>query len=230
MLRVDYWANVGFWWDLEFWNSSVDHEIGAARIEFSGTPHGTFPKSSTSASTRAPARSNVDVDPASPHSRSATSRFRLRGSFLATQRNVRILIRPAEPWRADWITSGLYDDGWTRPGRVAARHGLPRRRHSTEPAAVAHVRARRAGRRHSDGRSTFASNLGTLAHAVGADSRSAGRSSSASRRSGFGDVTIRATGSLADPRRPEEHRRVPAAARRRCPASGRSRSRTKSGC
>ena len=39
-----------------------------------------------------------------------------------------MLIRANRPWRADWISSGLYDDGWTRPGtpvhvRVFARPG-----------------------------------------------------------------------------------------------------------
>jgi len=29
------------------------------------------------------------------------------------------LVRPSKPWRADWSTSGLTDDGWTRPGRPA---------------------------------------------------------------------------------------------------------------
>ena len=26
VIRDDYWANVGFWWDFEFWNKSVDRE------------------------------------------------------------------------------------------------------------------------------------------------------------------------------------------------------------
>ena len=30
-----------------------------------------------------------------------------------------LLIQTAMPWRTDWLTSGLYDDGWTKPGVTA---------------------------------------------------------------------------------------------------------------
>ena len=30
-----------------------------------------------------------------------------------------MLIAAAMPWRADWLTSGLYDDGWMLPGKAA---------------------------------------------------------------------------------------------------------------
>ena len=29
------------------------------------------------------------------------------------------IVFPDRPWRADWVTRGLYPDGWSRPGRVA---------------------------------------------------------------------------------------------------------------
>ena len=43
VIRGDYFANIGFWWDFEFWNRSVDREATAPN-EFSGTPPGSFPK------------------------------------------------------------------------------------------------------------------------------------------------------------------------------------------
>jgi hypothetical protein len=52
------------------------------------------------------------------------TRARISGTVLV--QNDVMLIRANHPWRADWISSGLYDDGWTRPGapvhvRVFAR-------------------------------------------------------------------------------------------------------------
>ena len=44
------------------------------------------------------------------------TRARISGMVVA-QTDV-MLIHAAQPWRADWISSGLYDDGWTRPGRA----------------------------------------------------------------------------------------------------------------
>jgi hypothetical protein len=46
------------------------------------------------------------------------TRFRIAGSVRAQQYNV-LLVAAARPWRADWLTFGLTDDGWTKPGTVA---------------------------------------------------------------------------------------------------------------
>ena len=43
------------------------------------------------------------------------TRARISGTVVA-QTDV-MLIHAAQPWRADWISSGLYDDGWTQPGK-----------------------------------------------------------------------------------------------------------------
>ena len=43
------------------------------------------------------------------------SRFRVSGKEIANQQGLN-LIDAAKPWRTDWLSSGLYDDGWTRPG------------------------------------------------------------------------------------------------------------------
>ena len=43
VLVGDYFANLGYWWDLEFWNRSVTQEAWRTD-QFSGTPPGSFPK------------------------------------------------------------------------------------------------------------------------------------------------------------------------------------------
>jgi hypothetical protein len=48
----------------------------------------------------------------------ADARFHIAGTVLTNNRNV-FLVRPERPWRADWSTTGLYNDGWTKP-EVAA--------------------------------------------------------------------------------------------------------------
>jgi hypothetical protein len=52
------------------------------------------------------------------------TRFHVSGTVVIDNRSV-FLVRPSEPWRADWSTSGLYDDGWTRPHTIARIHVYP---------------------------------------------------------------------------------------------------------
>jgi hypothetical protein len=188
ILASDYWSNVGFWWDLEFWNRSVQHEVGRPD-EFSGTPGGTFPKSFIRFDPRTGA-ANVSYPGFAAQSVSE-SRFRLAGQILATRRNYD-LIRTAEPWRADWVTSGLYDDGWTRPGRtgslkIFAQPGQRRRLRRSVTFALAAP----AG---VDGRlTTFRSNLGSWSARVSEASVTQVVSACVP-PSGFAEVTFAASG------------------------------------
>ncbi len=112
---ADYYSGVGFWWDLEFWNATVDR---AAYLpgEFLWTPS-TFPKlllhfnPRTGLANISPTRYVTIAD--------KETRFRISGRALTDTRDV-LLIDASMPWRADWLTSGLYDDGWTKP-HVTAR-------------------------------------------------------------------------------------------------------------
>ena len=138
VIRDDYWANVGFWWDFEFWNKSVDREA-ARPNQFSPTPT-TFPKLDIRFDPRT-GRSNVDVDSYIAQA-VGDVRFHLKGRFLTTQRDVSIVF-PDRPWRADWVTRGLYPDGWSRPGRVAHIKVFPGRGTARAGAANADVGAAR---------------------------------------------------------------------------------------
>jgi hypothetical protein len=115
VIQGDYWANIGYWWDLEFWNRSVDFEAGRPN-EFSGTPPGSFPKLDLTFDSRT-GRANIDP-PAFVLQAVNDSRFHIAGVPRVTERGVNI-VTPAQPWRADWVSYGMYDDGWTRPRQVA---------------------------------------------------------------------------------------------------------------
>lgn len=115
----DYWASVAFWWDLEFWNRSIEWSIGLPG-EFEGTPS-TFPK--TYLRFDRLGRANVTL-PGDVAQAVSDTRFHLAGSVIIDDRNV-FLVEPERPWRADWTTTGLYDDGWTKPATPARIHVYP---------------------------------------------------------------------------------------------------------
>jgi hypothetical protein len=112
-LYGNYWENVAYWWNVEFWNASVQR---AAIYEgaFTGTPE-TFPKIPLSFD-RSTGRANE-----SPSSYVvqgiAETRFRLAGKALREDRGI-ALIRAEKPWRVDWLAFDLYRDGWTIPNFV----------------------------------------------------------------------------------------------------------------
>lgn len=128
VVRGDYWANAGFWWDLEFWNKSVDREA-APPNQFSVTPPGSFPKIDPRFDPRT-GRASFDVDSYVAQAQSDV-RFHIAGRFLAAQRGISIIF-PDRPWRADWVSYGLYPDGWTRPG-VTARFRIFPEPHQQRP-------------------------------------------------------------------------------------------------
>jgi len=197
ILASDYWANVGFWWDLEFWNRSVQHEIGRPN-EFSGTSNGTFPKDFIRFDQRTGA-ANVSFPGFAAQSVSE-SRFRLSGETLATRRNYD-LIRTIEPWRADWITSGLYDDGWTRPGQRGAVRifAMPGQRRSLRRSVTFALGAPSGVK----GRSmAITSNLGSW-HVRVPDSSTSQVVDVCVPPTGFGEIRFRATGSSPIPSDPK---------------------------
>ena len=110
ILYGNYWENVAYWWNVEFWNASVQR---AATYEsaFSGTPE-TFPKIELSFD-RSTGRANASPSAYSVEGISET-RFHLAGKQLGEDRGIE-LIQNAQPWRADWLAFDLYRDGWTIP-------------------------------------------------------------------------------------------------------------------
>jgi hypothetical protein len=123
VIRGDYWANTGFWWDLEFWNMSVDREA-ARPNQFSVTPSGSFPKIDPRFDPKT-GLANFDVDSYVAQA-TADARFHIEGRVLTSERGVS-LVFPDRPWRADWVSYGLYPDGWTRPEQPARFRVFPQR-------------------------------------------------------------------------------------------------------
>ncbi|HUZ82692.1 MAG TPA: hypothetical protein VMU73_10660, partial [Gaiellaceae bacterium] len=115
----EYWSNAAYWWDVEFWNKSVKLVAGVPG-EFEWTPS-TFPKLAL----RFDEHGAASVSPAGYVMQAVgDTRFHIAGTVVLNNRNV-FLVRPGRPWHADWSTSGLYEDGWTRPGVTAHVHVYP---------------------------------------------------------------------------------------------------------
>jgi hypothetical protein len=111
----DFSANLGYWWDLEFWNRSVTQEAWRPD-QFSGSPPGSFPKLEIRFDP-ASGRANIDSGALVVQALEET-RFHIAGQSISSQRDA-VLVQPDRPWRADWVSNGLYNDGWTRPGQTA---------------------------------------------------------------------------------------------------------------
>ena len=110
ILYGNYWENVAYWWNVEFWNASVQR---AATYEqaFTGTPE-TFPTTELTFDRRT---GSANVSPSVYAVQGvAEARFRLAGAELGEDRGV-ALIAVDRPWRAAWLTFDLYRDGWTVP-------------------------------------------------------------------------------------------------------------------
>jgi hypothetical protein len=110
LLYNAYWADVAYWWNVEFWNVSVER-AAVYQDAFTGTPP-SFPQIRLSFD-RTTGRANVSPSDYSAQG-IAETRFHLAGTVRGEYRGV-TLIRNAQPWRADWLAFDLYRDGWTIP-------------------------------------------------------------------------------------------------------------------
>ena len=115
-VSTDYFVSQQQWRDLEFWNKSLQrdaHYPSANVFEYTGI---WFPKlylrfePRTGATSASPTRWVAESD--------KETRFRVAGNVKAVNQDV-VLIDAGHPWRLAWLTSGLYEDGWTQPGVTA---------------------------------------------------------------------------------------------------------------
>ena len=109
-LYGNYWENVAYWWNVEFWNGSAQR-TAVYEGAFTGTPE-TFPTTELTFD-RVTGKANVSPSRYAVQG-IAETRFRLAGTDLGEDRGV-ALIAADNPWRAEWVAYGLYRDGWTVP-------------------------------------------------------------------------------------------------------------------
>ncbi len=112
------------WRDYEWWNKSVSndaHHPDAGIFEYTGI---WFPKlyltfdPKTGAASASPTRFVLTAD--------QETRFHIAGTPRVTKPDV-TLTAATLPWRLDWLTFGLFDDGWTKPGVPARVRLFPTR-------------------------------------------------------------------------------------------------------
>jgi hypothetical protein len=106
----DWWAGQGYWWDVEFWNESAVETM--ADMSLKKTPHWreSFDPQ-TGAALDAPENEFAFFH-------KSDVRFRLAGTQRVYDREAYVF-ETERPWRATWLTDGIYPDGWTRPHRPA---------------------------------------------------------------------------------------------------------------
>ena len=112
----DVFVTERYWRDFEFWNKSARRDAYYPN----GDPYAWiglyFPKTILAFD---PATGSVNVSPSRYVVQAVTeSRFRISGPTLVETPEV-MVIAADQPWRLDWMSVGLYDDGWTRPGVTA---------------------------------------------------------------------------------------------------------------
>ena len=104
---ADYWAGVAYWWDVEFWNESVvdDVHVGAGFPDPEPWKH-EFDRVT-----------GLMAEPGETQYvlvHKSDVRFRLAATQVHYEREAYVM-EAERPWRAAWVTDGIYGDGWTRP-------------------------------------------------------------------------------------------------------------------
>jgi hypothetical protein len=111
----NWFVNFRVWRDYQYWNASVDRDVELPRGTFTYSGF-WFPKDYWSFDPRT-GRASVSLTSYVLEAEQE-SRFRVSGKEIESAQGLE-LIRADRPWRTDWLSFGLYDDGWTRPGVTA---------------------------------------------------------------------------------------------------------------
>ena len=105
-----------FWRDVEFWNKSVRYGVHSPDANTFADAIIWFPNNVVTFDPRTGIASRT-LSPYVVQSVIET-RFRISGVAQRVFESA-MLIDAERPWRTDWLTSGLYNDGWMRPGEPA---------------------------------------------------------------------------------------------------------------
>jgi hypothetical protein len=134
-----YLVTLKSWRDLEFWNKSVRYAIHYPPGAYADAVI-WFPNNAVTFDPRT-GKASRTLSPLVVQSVGET-RFRISGT-VQIQNTDLMVIRADEPWRTDWLTSGLYGDGWTRPNTTAHVHvfAVPGQRGAVMRTLTVQVRA-----------------------------------------------------------------------------------------
>jgi hypothetical protein len=112
----DYFSSSQYWEDVEFWNKSVVRGAYLAPGVYDTATGHSFPKLYLRFASRTGRASMSPTAYAAQSDRE--TRFRIRGVAVSVTRDVDLILAGSH-WHADWLSFGLFDDGWTRPGKTA---------------------------------------------------------------------------------------------------------------
>jgi hypothetical protein len=111
-----FFVSQQFWRDLEFWNKSVRYGVHYPTADAYADAVIWFPNNAVAFDARTGAADRT----LTPYVVQSVTETRVRiAGVVQTQRPDAMVIDAEQPWRADWLSFGLYDDGWMRPGRAA---------------------------------------------------------------------------------------------------------------
>jgi hypothetical protein len=123
LISSDYFVSEQTFRDLEFWNKTVVRDLQSASGAYAYTGI-WFPKIDLRIN---PETGLASVSPTPWILMSdKDTRFALAGDVRYAVGDLR-LVETAQPWQAQWVSFGLYDDGWTRPGVTARIRIFPNR-------------------------------------------------------------------------------------------------------
>ena len=121
------------WWDAEFWNSRILHAFVGADGHWTYTP---FPASQLRVNQRTGVVDGSDEAPKLVLMAFSDSRLGLAGKRVGANLGL-MLLKVKRPWRATWTSTGLYPDGWLRPGRPALLRVFAQKDEPTQNVKVA---------------------------------------------------------------------------------------------
>jgi hypothetical protein len=110
--------NAILWWDVEFWNRSVD----AAYVIGSTWDYAPFPHTQLRIDPRSGVVRGTEHAPPYVVMSQTDARFGLAAISTPGVNYGLQILSVDRPYRATWFSSGLDPDGWTEPGRIASVH------------------------------------------------------------------------------------------------------------
>ncbi|HUY71776.1 MAG TPA: hypothetical protein VMV08_06005 [Gaiellaceae bacterium] len=110
----DFYVNQQTWRDFEFWNKSVERVAYYDSLDSYRYTGNLFPQTLL----RIDPKTGVFNESPTPWvAQSAKdTRFQVAGRSDGVAENI-VIVDAGAKWRADWMSFGIYDDGWTKPGQ-----------------------------------------------------------------------------------------------------------------